>query len=441
MSILPEDAKDAAQQQNWSQLNRYLEQLLPSDFAESESATPEMPLETGQARSLTLCLQVLEWGDFQAKWEVAKLLPVLGEAAIAPLMNLLQDEDAELESRWFAARILGEFDHPEVVQALIDILQSAEDEDLTGIAAETLASLGASAITALASLLADEATRLPAVQSLAQIRHSSTIEPLLSVVEDPQPAIRALAIEALGTFHDTRIPPILIRALQDPFAPVRQAAIQGLSVRANLATDLDLITPLADRLSDSNQSVCQQAALALGRLGTEAASAALFQALQSPNTPIDLQIELVRALSWTETADHLNYLQQALSWLETSEQTHLVYQEIVTCLGRWSASELQPQVAAILTANLQSDQVVVQQPSVKQAISLALGQLGQPEAMDALIQLLADDDASVRLHAIAALKALNSQQARQQLEVLAARDDIPESLQRGVTIALQEWEL
>lgn len=441
MSILPEDAKDAAQQQNWSQLNRYLEQLLPSDVAEPAIAEPEMSVEAGRARSLTLCLQALEWGDFQAKWEVAKLLPALGEEAIAPLMELLQDEDAELESRWFAARILGEFDHPSVVQALIDILQTAQDEDLTGIAAETLASLGTSAITALATLLSDEATRLPAVQSLAQIRHSATIEPLLTVVDDPQPAIRALAIEALGTFHDPRIPPLLLQALQDPFAPVRQAAIQGLAVRTDIAPDFDLVTPLVDRLWDLNLSVCQQAAIALGRLGTEAAAAALFRALQSPNTPTSLQLDLVRALSWTETSGQLAYLQQALAWLGPSESADPVFQEIVTRLGRWSDPDLQRQASATLIACLSAEYAAIQQATVKQAIALALGQLGQLESMDALIQLLADDDAGVRLHAIAALKALDAQQARQRLEALATQEPLPEPLQRGVTIALQEWEL
>jgi len=52
-----------------------------------------------------------------------------------------------------------------------------------------------------------------------------------------------------------------------------------------------------------------------------------------------------------------------------------------------------------------------QSPSVKQAIALSLGQLGDMQAIDPLIQLLADADAGVKLHVITALKQLAPQAA------------------------------
>jgi HEAT repeat protein len=82
--------------------------------------------------------------------------------------------------------------------------------------------------------------------------------------------------------------------------------------------------------------------------------------------------------------------------------------------------------------------LVADQPALRQAIALSLGQLGQPDALETLMQLLADDVMGVRLHAIAALKTLDAQTARQRLEQLA-HSELPEALSQGVALALREW--
>jgi HEAT repeat protein len=75
----------------------------------------------------------------------------------------------------------------------------------------------------------------------------------------------------------------------------------------------------------------------------------------------------------------------------------------------------------------------------KQAIALSLGQLGQPQALERVIQLLVDPTASVRFHAIAALKQLEPLAAYERLQALAAQENIEDQLKQGVAIALQEW--
>lgn len=435
------DAKDAVRQQDWPLLDRHLTRLLTGSGAASDQ--PEQPIlseEGGAAtdpaqKSLHLALQVLEWGDFQTRWEVAKLFPAFGSKALLPLIERLQDEEADLETRWFAARILSRFDTPEAAQALIEVLQTSEDEELSAMAAEALAALGSGAIAALTTLLATPNTRFLAVRSLAQIRRSETIAPLLTVVTDPDPALRELAIEALSSFHDPRIPPVLVQALTDPVAAVRRAAIDALSVRADLAAELDLVNRMIDRLWDLNGSVCQQAAIALGRLGGEAATDALFRALQTPQTAIGLQLDIVRALGWIATPRALEYLQQLLGNASQAEPEGQLAQEIVAVLGRWSKVEMRPQVTDGLIQAAQSTNPAA---PVKQAIALALGQLKQPQALNTLVNLLADPDLGVRLHAIAALKALDSEAARYHLEHLAAQNP-PELLRQGIIMALQEW--
>lgn len=83
------------------------------------------PPEQGERfQLLTLALAVLSAGDFQARWEVVKVFPGLGEIAIDPLIALLQNSEVEEECHWFVVRILGEFQHPAVLTALVNLLQT-----------------------------------------------------------------------------------------------------------------------------------------------------------------------------------------------------------------------------------------------------------------------------------------------------------------------------
>jgi HEAT repeat protein len=434
MSNLLEQAQVAAQQGNWSLLNQHLQHLLHREQFSAKTQLSSHQVETDWQPVLTLALDALEWGDFQERWEVAKLIPRLGSIAIAPLIEILQDEEADIELRWFTARILGAFDAPEVVNALVELLKDSESEDLSSMAAEALTKLGASAISALTELLVEEDSRLLAVRSLAQIRRSETIAPLLRVVDDPQVAVRATAIEALSSFHDPQIPPILIRALRDTAAPIRQVAVTGLGFRGDLLGELDLIQHIQPLLWDLNVAVCQQAALALGRLKTEAAAEVLFQALKSAHPSTALQTSILRALGWHGKLNALAYLQQALTL-----ETVTVPQEIVTVIGRVEAPALKSEAAQILINLLESDDPVIQNLAVKQAIAVSLGELGDLKAIPALMQLLADSETGVRLHAIAALKKLAPQLAHHQLKDLAKDETLTPELKQGVALALQEW--
>ncbi|MBW4619450.1 MAG: HEAT repeat domain-containing protein [Cyanosarcina radialis HA8281-LM2] len=412
--MLLKSTQENASENNRSSIGQYLQQL-SSDRQASSLAGDELE------RALQLALEVLERGDFHERWEAAKLLPKLGTVAIDPLIEILEDEEADLELRWFAARILGDFDSPTVVTSLINLLQSSADEELVEMAANALGHLGTSAIEALTALLASAETRLLAARSLSQIRHSATITPLLSVVGDPAVEVRVVAIEALSSFHDSRIPPILLAALSDLAALVRKEAVIGLGLRADLREELDLINRLQPLLFDFNIEVCNAAAIAIGRMGTNEAVGVLFEVLKSPATPIPLQISIVRAISWIGTSAALEYLQPGLTF--TSEE---VCQEIVNLLGRWENPQLRTQATEILIHFLNSEPSIDRSPHIKQSVALALGQLGAERALTPLVQLLADPDVGVKLHAIAALKTL--------------ADNLTPELKEEIAIALQEWQ-
>ena len=430
MSDLISHAQEAARCGDWARVTDFLQHALIPESALSVAGSDI-------SCWLDLALQVLREGDFHEQWEVTKVFQCFGTAAIAPLITLLQDEDAELEAQWFAARILGNSNHPMAIRALVEQLKTSDDDDLSKMLAEALANLGISAIEALTNLLASEETRLLALQALVQIRHSETVTPLLSVVNDPDPSIRATAIQALSSFRDPRTPDVLVQALGDPSATVRKAAIAGLSVRTDLIDSFGLVNRLADHLWDLDISVCHQAGLALGRLGHDAAIPALEQVLKSANTPLLLQQDAIRALSWLGSKTALETLKH---WLlaDSGHPSTVAYLEGVTALGRWNRPDLQPLAAEVLV-NVLNAQPFVDHATLRQAIATALGELKQPSSLEPLIYLLEDEDTGVRLHAIAALRAIDPQTAYTRLEAMQASTELSEKLRAGIAMALSEW--
>ncbi|MEP0958030.1 HEAT repeat domain-containing protein [Microcoleus sp. FACHB-1515] len=407
-------------------LSQFVSQLATIDNSRAASITEVDEL-------LDRTLSVLENGDFQARWEVSKLLPQIVSAelitpqlAIDALFDLL-DEDMEEELAWFIVRILGQIEHPDVLAALMETLKSAQSEELRAMAAGVIAAQGTKAIAPLTNLLGEAEWRLLAVQALSQIRHSETIAPLLEVVQDADPQIRAAAIEALSSFHDVRIPPVLLNALGDIAAPVRREAIVGLGFHQQLA---DAIVPrLQACLYDFNLEVCRQAAIALGRLQSPAAADALFALLRSPHTPIPLQVETVRALNWIQTKATIEVLQQHLK--PSADES--VIQEILLALGRIEPDDLKLIAAQILAESI----AALPSSTLKQTAALSLGQLEQPDSIEPLLNLLADPDESVRLHAIAGLKQIES--AFDRLQTLAATENLPNQWRDAIATALAEW--
>lgn len=357
--------------------------------------------ETEEA--IALALTVLEYGDFHTRWDVAKLLPKLGPSACGPLMEVLQDEEADLEQRWFAGRILGYFNTPETIACLVNILNDGSNDELKAIAAIALANLGPTAVTGLTTLLENPQTRLMATRSLSQIRHSAVISPLLTVVKDEDPQVRAIAIEALGSFRDERIMPVLINALEDHAAIVRSEAVISLGLRGDMATQWHLVESMESLLYDLNLEVCQQTAMAMGRLGTDQAIETISKVFQSSLTPIPLQIAIAKALIWMERSPALDSIAQSLTSLNET-----VILEIIQLLGRIETPNLKHQASQMLVDFFVSEHPTLTQTPIKQALAYALGQLRQPQTINVLQVLNADVNDSVRFHAIAAMKKLET---------------------------------
>ena len=388
-----EELAIATQEGNWSLVNQGLQSIVWDNSIEFEQV-------------IDFSLQVLRFGDFQERWEVSKIIGKLGKDVIQPLVRVAGDEEVDIEGRWFAIRTLGEFKEAETILSLVELMEKTEEEDLIAIALSTLSNIGSSAISTLRELLVREDLRLLVVKSLSQIHHSSIIEPLVDVVKDVNPEIRAIAISALSGFQQEKTIPIFIEALQDKSSSVRKEAVTALGMRGKFKGKYDLVEKIKPLLYDLNLEVCQQSAIALGRMKDDKAVFALFKVLDSQHTPVLLKKEIIRVLSWDGSRQALLYLEKILYSEEQQTNQVEIEEEIVKVLGNQELPQLKFQSAQILINFLNSEQTNASIPKIKQAIAMSLGVLQEPSALTSLEQLATDTEKIVRLHAIAGLKRL-----------------------------------
>jgi HEAT repeat protein len=397
MNTFLQQAQREAGTHNWLEVNYYLQQLpiVATDLSFEAIAPPT------QKQILELALTVLVNGDFQQKWNVAKIFPEIGTYSISSLIAILEKETIDTETKWFTIRILGNFKEQRVVISLARLLQSTSESELIAIASESLAKIGLPAIETLIDLLEKTEYRLFAAKALAYIRLAPVLPPLLTLATDENPEIRLLAIEALGSFHEAQIPPVLIRALKDTNSMVRKEAVIALGFCADFGQELDLVSHLQPLLYDLNPDVCRQASISLGKMGYESAMKALNEALRSPHTTLSLKLDVVKALAWSENILALNYLQAAIK-TENNSISH----EIIVVLGRINTLELKSQAIAILRDFWDSSLLAKTDFECKKALGMALGELQAKNERDILEQLAQDENKMVQLYAIAGLKKL-----------------------------------
>jgi HEAT repeat protein len=439
---LTTDLKTAIVQANWVQVCRFAEQgLLSQTLPESEV--------------LNALLQALEWGDFQVRWDVAKILPKLGDLAIEPLLDLLQEdllqEDGE-ELQWFVVRALGSWDSDQVMQALLGVLKSGHPE-LQSMAATVLAQYGDRVLALLKpiglkpiGLPSDpmapqppilgepEISKLWAARILANIRTIGTVELLLVLAMDADPEVGCTAIEALMSFQDDRKHQVLMDSLQSIHSSIRKTAVEAIGFCQGLTIDqrIDLLTPL---LMDLNVSVSTKTAASLGRLGDRAA-APLLKTLNSSPLPHELEIELVRSLLRIASPTAL------MGLFDLAQQSVPVRHELLRSLGRVRDVNVKTICVRYLLDLMQTNLTLADR---KLAVT-ALGHLEQPTAIEGLIAQFITPDLSLRLHILQALQQIDRTlehpivrtKILQQLQA-ASHPEMSGPWRSGLEFAIVEW--
>lgn len=375
-------------------------QLLSSNASGIETELLNSP-QTQKA--LDNALNLLLNGDFQQRWDVSKVFSQLGKVAIYPLQKICLDESEELEARWFALKILGNFQDVEVIFTLISLLETTEEEELINLASETFAKQGKRAIKPLSSLLKSPSHKFLATKALAQIQSVEIVEPLLLMVKDENADIRVICIEALSKFQDLRILDVLRSSLKDHSSKVRKEALINLSLKIKSSKDLKVTFEIANLLYDVNIEVCQQAAIALSRIKTEMAIDLLFEVLRKENTPIPLRITTIKCLGWIETQSSLEYLDKALFLVDKDSII-----EIIKVLGRINQENLKDQAVEILVNFYYSSHSLIKDNLVLKNLAYTWKQLGNVKSKIPLQELQKTDDLTIKIYATSALRSIET---------------------------------
>jgi HEAT repeat protein len=274
-------------------------------------------------------------------------------------------------------------------------------------------------------------------------------------VGDPDELIRFTAIEALGSFHDPRITPVLFSALQDQSSVAIEAA-RTLGRRSDLLKSSAIIPYLQSCLLGNDAAVARESAIALGRLGAHPGGALATEALGDFLTqpaPSQVKVAAVRALGWIDSPAATHYLCSAfdspfpLVMLE-------VRQEIARSLGQtqsaplqliaaqpligWLESQVNSQVEPLLDPLLNSPD----QPDtflLKQTVLSALARLGTLDGLDSIIPVLGDPDARIRMHALNALKQISPDIARAKIERYLSQETTSFALKQKIAESLSAW--
>jgi HEAT repeat protein len=406
--------------------------------------------------TLDSALITLRNGDFQARWDIAKEIPFFGEQAVHPLVALLDDVETDEELAWFIIKILGAFQHPEALLALVERLDPSQPEDLSEIAAQMLVGMGANVLDSLALLLEDPRRQLLAIKAIAQVDHPNAVPLLLSAwsrvsqtlasqASVPQALtseVRELILEALDKFQDSAAQesitlPVFLQGLRDESPAVRKAAIAGLSARRGSASKEYLVDRILPYLQDQALEVADQAARALGQLATDTAAFALVEKCCNLETPLELQQTLIQGLGWIGSSSALNGLTQI--WQELSQHPippEPLLKEVLVSLSRavTAPSEAAQKIVLLLRSPaLQASMLL------KSTAAYSLGRLADAETLDSLIELLAESDYTLRLHIIAALKQISPERAYQEIQRRFGDSSTPIDLAAGLAIAIQEW--
>jgi HEAT repeat protein len=404
-----------------------------ADWGQVWSCLQELPgSEPAPEALLNLSLRALADDDLENARSIAKLLLARADRAIPSLLALLCNPSTPPEERWFGIQLLGSCPAALAVVELAACLETARDPEMAEQMVQALVQFGLAAIEQLTPLLAIPERKMSALVALARIRHSQTIEPLLSISTDPDPLARAIAIEALSSFHDQRIPVLLLEKLTDGDGAVRRAAVVGLGLRSDLAVSLSLEARLGLLLWDPDPTVAIAAATALGRMDRDEAIAALTKI--QPDWESELGLQILRSLGWLNRWGSIEALQKILALLSPNEISVIT---AIRALGQQQAHPDRASAVLMTYLNHWSGDLAIRP---KQEIATALGNLRGSKLVEYLVQLLADRHAPVRWQAIYCLQQQGAA-AQSQLQKLSAAASLSPELQASLQQCLENWPM
>jgi bilin biosynthesis protein len=255
---------------NDQQILQRMVQGLADPRGSVRSQVAEILGEIGEAATPLLINAVANHPDPVMRRSAAKALTLIADPAAIPtlLQAVLQDEDATVRgSAMGALARIGEASVP----YLLAILESPDyPESTKGYAAWALASIGPEATDQVYRTLSSESVdvRCAGVGAIARIAKERAEERafrvMITMLTDPDPVVRTVAVAALGQLRYKPAVPHLILALQDTDGEVRKAVVSALG-RIGERTALVHLTAL---LNDEVEALQQLVMLAITQIET-----------------------------------------------------------------------------------------------------------------------------------------------------------------------------
>jgi len=199
--------------------------------------------------------------------------------ALQPIADLLK-HDTAANVRSEAARVLGAWEEPWIVEALCHALLDA-DAQVREAAALGLSALKDVRSGAVLCRWADHAqpfVQAAVLRGLRELRYADSFEPSLRALTHDDAGVRIEAVSVLGWLKDARaLTPLAALATGDASAEIRRAAVGALGFAA--ANDATVSNALLRALKDPVWQVREEAATTLGKMHATSARDALVAAL------------------------------------------------------------------------------------------------------------------------------------------------------------------
>ena len=311
--------------------------------------------------------------DGSAAGGAATALAKLGDTGVDALIRACYNKHGGLREN-VMGKLGQEGIEAAVEPALYNLLPI--DGSKTWAAIEALGLIGdRRAVPAIIPFLEDKDNRKGAVTALGQIGDSRSVEPILATMLEKEKRYRNAAILALRRIGSPAFS-ALVRELRSDEVLLRQAAAEALvgsdSARVNGA--------LIVALKDSDDGVRASAALALGWKGNAGAVPALIGSLSDSSwRVVDSAVSALGEIG-------LGATDTLLAVLRSPESSLTVRYQIsrgLSAMGRGAVPRL---IAALSDGS----------PSVQTWSAVALGELGDPRAVEALERLAKGADPDVQ---------------------------------------------
>ena len=347
-------------------------------------------------RAVDALISRLADGNEEISDAATEALGRIGAPAVKPLIACLNDSKPGVPGR--AAQALGQIGDPRAVQPLIDCLKHPPEEipSPPDNAADDKKSDDSQMDNGQTDSPGEDLQlRQKVAEALGKLG-TPAVDPLISCLQEQDPAVCSLAATALGRTHDPRAIKPLIAGMvklagQDP---TETENYEGVNIHQSLLDALanmgePAIKPLAACLKDKDVNVRRDAADVLDQLHYQPA----------------------------KTEEKIAFLILRQSWDQLIRLGAPAVAPLMDCLKDEDASQRQGAADALgqlndkravepLIARLQDDDL-----EVRRSATTALARLGDKRAVAPLIRVLDSDDAQVGTAAAEALGSLGDDRA------------------------------